>query len=149
MLLLWVVLLAVFLWMFFPMSQGRRFVAYEKRVHVYSGLDETTWKEFLLNMKIFEFHLGTASIDKAAAGLYAAIENIRNLGLFVERADDSNYAEELQAIAAELGYEGEYMLNQNAMARGLYFFPKYLNETTKDYEEDVPPDKFPRRRGDQ
>ena len=131
------------------MSQGRRFLAYEKRVHVYSGLDEATWKEFLLNMKIFEFHLGTASIDKSAAALYAALENIRNLGLFVERSDDSNYAEELQAIAAELGYEGEYMLNQNAMARGLYFFPKYLNETTKDYTEDVPTDKFPRRRGDQ
>lgn len=131
------------------MSQGRRFVDYEKRVHVYSGLDEATWKEFLFNMKTFEFNLGTASIDKAAAALYAALENIRNLGLFVERADDSNYAEDLHAIAAELGYEGEYMLNQNAMARGLYFFPKYLNETIKDYAEDVPPDKFPRRRGDQ
>ena len=131
------------------MSQGRRFVSYEKRVHVYSGLDEVTWKEFLLNMKTFEFNLGTANIDKSAAALYAAIENIRNLGLFVERADDSNYAEELQTIAAELGYEGEYMLNQNAMSRGLYFFPKYLNETTKDYAEDVAPDKFRRRRGDQ
>ena len=102
-----------------------------------------------MNMKTFEFHLGTASIDKSAAALYRAIENIRNLGLFVERADDSNYAEELQTIAAELGYEGEYMLNQNAMARGLYFFPKYLNETIKDYAEDVAPDKFPRLRGDQ
>ena len=102
-----------------------------------------------MNIKTFELLLGTANIDKAAVALYASIENIRNLGLFVERSDDSNYAEELQAIAAELGYEGEYMLNQNAMARGLYFFPKYLNETIKDYAEDAPPDKFPRRRGDQ
>ena len=132
------------------MNQGRRFAAYEKRVHVYSGLDEATWKEFLLNIKTFENLLGTANIDKAADALYGSIENIRNLGLFVERADDSNYAEELQAIAGELGYEGEYMLNQNAMARGLYFFPKYLNETIKDYADDAPPtDKFPRRRGDQ
>ena len=132
------------------MNQGRRFVAYEKRVHVYSGLDEVTWKEFLLNIKTFENLLGTANIDKAADALYGSIENIRNLGLFVERADDSNYAEELQAIAGELGYEGEYMLNQNAMARGLYFFPKYLNETIKDYADDAPPtDKFPRLRGDQ
>ena len=132
------------------MNQGRRFAAYEKRVHVYSGLDEATWKEFLLNIKTFENLLGTANIDKAADALYGSIENIRNLGLFVERADDSNYAEELQAIAGELGYEGEYMLNQNAMARGLYFFPKYLNETIKDYADDAPPTyKFPRRRGDQ
>lgn len=131
------------------MSQGRRFVAYEKRVHVFSGLNEATWKEFLLNMKTFEFLLGTASIDRAAGALYGAVENIRNLGLFVERADESNYTEELEAIASELAYEGEYMLNQNAMARGLYFMPKYLNETLKDYAEDAVPTKFPRRRGDQ
>ena len=149
MLLLWVVLLAVFLWMFFPMSQGRRFVAYEKRVHLYSGLDPSTWKEFLVNIKIFESELGTANIDKSAQALYAALENIRNLGLFIERADDSHMAEDLESIALELGYEGEYMLNQNAIARGLYFFPKYLNETTKDYTEDVVPTKFARRRGDQ
>lgn len=131
------------------MSQGRRFVAYEKRVHVFSGLNEATWKEFLLNMKTFEFLLGTASIDRAAGALYGALENIRNLGLFVERADESNYTEELDAIASELAYEGEYMLNQNAMARGLYFNPKYLNETLKDYAEDAVPTKFPRRRADQ
>ena len=131
------------------MSQGRRFVTYEKRVHKYSGLDPATWKEFLLNIKIFESELGTANIDKSAAGLYAALENIRNLSLFVERADDSHLTEELESIALELGYEGEYMLNQNALARGLYFFPKYLNETLKDYTEDVVPTKFTRRRGDQ
>lgn len=131
------------------MSQGRRFLQYEKRVHVYSGLDANTWKEFLLNMKTFEFLLGTASIDKASGALYGAIENIRNLGLFIERADDSHNADSLEAIASELGYEGEYMLNQNAMARGLYFFPKYLNETVKDYAEDAPQSKFTRRRGDQ
>lgn len=135
--------------MFFPMSQGRRFLTYEKRVHPFSGLDPDTWKQFLFNIKTFEHLLGTASIDKAAQALYGALENIRNLGLFIERSDDSNYAEELEAIALELGYEGEYMLNQNAMARGLYFFPKYLNETLQDYTEDAVPDKFPRRRADQ
>jgi len=131
------------------MSQGRRFVAYEKRVHMYSGLDPSTWNEFLVNIKIFESELGTANIDKSAQALYAALENIRNLGLFVERADDSHMAEDLETIALELGYEGEYMLNQNAISRGLYFFPKYLNETVKDYPEDVVPTKFARRRGDQ
>ena len=131
------------------MSQGRRFVVYEKRVHKYSGLDPSTWKEFLVNIKIFESELGAASIDKAAQALYGALENIRNLGLFIERADDSHMAEDLESIALELGYEGEYVLNQNAIARGLYFFPKYLNETVKDYTEDVVPTKFTRRRGDQ
>ena len=90
MLLLWVVLLVVFLWMFFPMSQGRRFLTYEKRVHPYSGLDPDTWKEFLFNIKTFEHLLGTASIDKAAGALYGALENIRNLDRKSTRLNSSH-----------------------------------------------------------
>ena len=125
------------------MAQSRRFLSFEKRVHVYSGLDPEAWKQFLLNIKTFEFYLGTTRIDESAQALYRALENIRVLGT------GSEWHDETDALADELGYEGEFILNQNAISRGLYFFPKYLNETLKDYSEDVRTDPFPRRRGDQ
>lgn len=134
--------------MFFPMAQGRRFKKYESLVHPYSGLDPGAWKSFLLNIKTFEYYLGTREIDVAAKALYGAIENIRNLGLGIRRSDDTEYQEALDKIGNDLGYEGEYMLNQNAISLGVYFFPKYLNETIKDYPENVPREPFPRRRAD-
>lgn len=100
-------------------------------------------------MKTFEFYLDTARIDESARALYAALENIRTLGLGITQSDTSEYQEELARIALDLGYEGEFVLNQNAIARGIYFFPKYLNETLKDYTEDVRREPFPRRRADQ
>lgn len=135
--------------MFFPVAQGKRFSRYEKLVHPYSGLDPQAWNDFLTNMKTFEFYLDTARIDESARALYAALENIRTLGLGITQSDTSEYQEELARIALDLGYEGEFVLNQNAIARGIYFFPKYLNETLKDYTEDVRREPFPRRRADQ
>lgn len=73
----------------------------------------------------------------SAGNLYAAIENIRNLGLATRRADDAQIQEDLDVIGNELGYEGEYVLNMNAISQGVYFFPKYLNESMIDYPEDV------------
>jgi len=122
---------------------------YEKMVHQYSGLDPNAWKDFLLNIKTFEYYLGTVKIDESAAALYRAIESIRTLGLGITQSDTSEYQEQLAEIANDLGYEGEFVLNQNAIARGLYFFPRYLNETLKDYTEDVRREPFPRRRADQ
>jgi len=34
-----------------------------------------------------------------------------------------------------LGYEGEVILNQNAVDQGVYFFPRYLNESLMEYPE--------------
>ncbi len=118
-------------------------------VHPYSGLDPEAWKDFLINMKTFEFYIDTSRIDESAQALYRALENIRTMGLGITQSDTSEFQEELAKIAADLGYEGEFILNQNAISRGLYFFPKYLNETLKDYTEDVRREPFPRRRADQ
>jgi hypothetical protein len=64
----------------------------------------------------------------AARALYAAMENIRDLGLSVQRSDDTYIQEELAGIAARLGIDGEYDLYTNAKKKGYYFFPRYLNE---------------------
>jgi hypothetical protein len=73
----------------------------------------------------------------ASGALYAALENIRDLGLGLRRADDTDIQEKLTQITRQLGYEGEYILNQNAVNQGLYFFPKYLNESLAEYPEYV------------
>jgi hypothetical protein len=81
--------------------------------------------------------LASTQLEDAAEALYAATENIRDLGLGLRRSDDGEIKEKLAAIAGELGYEGELILNQNASLQGVYFFPKYLNETLIDYPEHV------------
>jgi len=69
--------------------------------------------------------------------LYTAIESIRDLALGNRRADDTQYQEELNLIATNLGIEGEFILNENALQQGLYFYPRYLNNTFDDYVEHV------------
>jgi hypothetical protein len=85
-------------------------------------------------MKLFREKIDT-DIDLAAKALYTAVENVRDIGLGIRHADDSVYQDKLNEIAGELAYEGEYTINQVALSKGLYFFPKYLNETIKDYPE--------------
>jgi hypothetical protein len=74
-------------------------------------------------------------LDDASESLYAATENIKDLGLGLRRADDSEIQEKLGEMAFQLGYEGELILNQNALDQGLYFFPRYLNESLMEYPE--------------
>lgn len=125
--------------MFFPIAgPGDRFRKYEKRVHKFSGLDPESWKRFLYNIKTFETLLRLPDLDGAANALYAALENIRDMGLGIRRADDGDHSEELNAIATELGHEGELAIQQIALTKGLQFFPKYLNESLDDYVDNGP-----------
>jgi hypothetical protein len=116
------------------MGPGRRFKKYEKMVHPYSGLDPTSWQRFLDNLRTFE-QLVSKRVDDASEALYDATENIKDLGLGLRRADDADIQEKLAEIAFQLGYEGELILNQNATSQGVYFFPRYLNESLMDYPE--------------
>ena len=81
--------------------------------------------------------VSTQRVDDASESLYLATENIKDLGLGLRRADDSEIQEKLGEIAFQLGYEGELILNQNAISQGLYFFPRYLNESLMEYPENV------------
>jgi len=94
------------------------------------------------NLRAFE-QLASTQTDDAATALYTAIEAIRDLGLGLRRADDSNIQEELASISMQLGLEGETILNQNAVSQGIYFFPKYLNDTMLDFPEYVAQDPGP------
>lgn len=68
----------------------------------------------------------------AAKALYHAVENIRDIGLSIRRADDSHIQEELDDLASRLSIEGEYELYTSAKKKGFYFFPRYLNEMNED-----------------
>jgi hypothetical protein len=87
-------------------------------------------------MSLFRNKLDT-DLDLSAKALYTAIENVRDIGLGVRHADDTVYQEKLNEIAGELGYEGEHVINEIALSKGIYFFPKYLNETIQEYPEDA------------
>lgn len=118
------------------MGPRAQFKKYEQMVHPYSGLDPTNWERFLQNLRTFE-QLASTRLDDAADALYAATENIRDLGLGLRRADDADIQEKLAGIAGQLGYEGELILNQNSSDQGVYFFPRYLNESLLDFPEYV------------
>lgn len=80
----------------------------------------------------------------AAQALYAAMENIRDLGLSVQRSDDVHIAEKLAGIADRLGIEGEYELYAAAKKKGFYFFPRYLNEMDNNQIDAAPDSSFQR-----
>ena len=65
--------------------------------------------------------------DTTGQSLYRAIEHIRNIGLM-----NTNFTDEINAIADRLGYEGEVFLNQQAVMKGTIFRPKFLNDVIPD-----------------
>ena len=133
--LLLVALLLAVLWILSPKGTHGQFLKFEQAVHPYSGLDPVSWQRFLNNMSLFKNKLDT-DIDLSAKALYTAVENIRDIGLGIRHADDTVYQDSLNDIAGQLAYEGEHVINQIALSKGLYFFPKYLNETIQEYPED-------------
>ena len=102
----------------------------------------------MTNLQEFERLVSTDQLDESAKALYGAVENVRDLALGIRRADDTEHQEALDTIAKELGYEGEFMINTHANAKGIQFFPKYLNESLADYPDVRPEGPFPRLRAD-
>jgi hypothetical protein len=133
--LLWIILLLCLFVILFPTFGGKK-NRFLREVHPYSGLDPQTWE--LLQKHLTEFENQKASLEQRAGGLYRAIEDVRNLGLFIRRADDHEHQETLESIAVQMGVEGETTLFELARKNGLYFFPKYLNDLApEDTEPDV------------
>jgi hypothetical protein len=119
----------------FPTFGGKK-SRFLREVHPYSGLDPQTWD--MLQSHLSEFENQKANLEQRAGGLYRAIEDVRNLALFIQRADDHEHQEKLESIAVQMGVEGETTLFELARNSGMYFFPKYLNDLApKDSELDV------------
>lgn len=143
--LIWITLLLLLFWIAYPMvfvapsaPSVRRLRHYEDQVHPYSGLDPATWSAFVTNLRRCDATIESDPAESAAS-LYRAVDNIYDLGLFVERADDSEHIETLGAIAQQLAMEGETAISREASLNGISFAPKHLNGTVPD-ETDVDPD---------
>lgn len=102
----------------------------------------------MTNIQEFERLASTDQLDDSANSLYACVEDVRNLALNIRRADDAEHQDKLNEIANELGYEGEFIINQNAISKGIQFFPKYLNDSLVDYPDGRSEGPFPRLRSD-
>jgi hypothetical protein len=102
------------------------------------------WDRFKTNIRLFEEEEDVAVAGKA---LYLAVENIRDIGLSIRRADDSHIQAELDDLASRLGVEGEYELYASAKKKGFYFFPRYLNEMNEDGIDASPVDEKTFNRG--
>jgi prefoldin subunit 5 len=62
-----------------------------------------TWE--MLQSHLAEFENQQASLEQRAGALYQAIEDVRNLALFIRRADDHEHQEKLESIAVQMGVE--------------------------------------------
>jgi len=133
--LLWIILLMCLFVILFPTFGGKK-NRFLREVHPYSGLDPHTWELLQSHLAVFENQ--KASLEQRAGGLYRAIEDVRNLALFIRRADDHEHQDALESIAVQMGTEGETTLFEIAHKNGLYFSPKYLNDLApEDTEPDV------------
>jgi hypothetical protein len=130
--LLWIILLLCLFVILFPTFGGKK-NRFLREVHPYSGLDPQTWE--LLQKHLEQYENTKASLDQRAAGLYSAIEDVRNIGLSIRRADDHEHQERLEDIAFQMGVEGETTLFALAQKQGVYFFPKYLNDLPPENTE--------------
>jgi hypothetical protein len=132
--LLWIVLLLCLFAILFPNTGFPKTLAsrYERLVHPYSGLDPDEWRSLKVNIRAFE---GQQDVGLAARQLDAALGNIRNLALAIQRSDDGDIQQRLEDIAEQLAIEGERIIFDMATKQRVYFFPKYLNETIDSQTE--------------
>ena len=141
---LWLkILLLVFLFTIFfpyhipPVEPAQRFI---NEVHPYSGLSPDLFREFVSNVKDFDRFV---QVDPARASnsLDRALEALRELSLYTQRADQVELFEDLNHIADRLAYMGEELLQRTSARVGVRFFPKYLNDIIPPSLDD-PADTF-------
>ena len=135
MLFLWVALLVAVLWIFFPRVGTTHFHSYIEKIHPYSGLDPELFHLFVYHVNGFEAE-SKKSPDLAADHLYRAIDTAKSLALCIRRADDGEIQDNILAITNQMGLEGETILNQLSLDKGVYFDPKYLNNTMLYYADE-------------
>ena len=136
-------LLLIFLFTIFfpyhipPVEPMQRFI---NEVHPYSGLSPDMFRQFVANIKEVDHW---AHLDPARAGraLDQALEAIRELSLYTQRADQVELAEELNHIADRVAYTGEELIQRTSARMGIRYFPKYLNDIIPPPLDD-PTDSF-------
>jgi hypothetical protein len=137
---LWLkIALLIFLFtIFFPYHPQplESFQGHIQEVHPYSGLAPEQFRKFVNNLTLCQ-QLVYTKPKEANAALGEALEAIRELSLYTQRADQDELAVELNAIANRVALTGEELIQRTSARMGIRFFPKYLNETIPDPLEDA------------
>ena len=138
MLLLWILLVMVLVWIFYPKQVSvtpglKRFKEFESRVHVYSGLDPETWDRFLVHLRHADDTVDTDPTTSATF-LYLAIDDVYDLSM---ATTDDEHQGSLMSIASAIARVGEQAIVQSATSLGVVFSPKYLNETLPGDTDEV------------
>jgi len=71
----------------------------------------------------------------ASEHLYRAIDAVKDLALYIERADDGEIQGKMLEITNRMGLEGETLIQQTVLEKGLRFNPRYLNDTILYYSQ--------------
>jgi len=98
------------------------------------------FRSFVNNVKICSSAVYTDP-KKASIALYQAIDDVRELSLYTQRADQDELGSELESIAYRLGLSGEEIIQRMSLRYGVRFIPKYLNDKIPDSIND-PADPF-------
>jgi hypothetical protein len=114
-----------------PTEPFQRFI---DEIHPYSGLSPDHFYLFLNQMDALKANLRT-NPEAAASALYQAVEHIRDMALYTQRADD-DHADAMNHIATRLAAAGEDVIQSSARIIGVRFFPRYLNDIMADTSDD-------------
>jgi len=108
----------------------------QKEIHEYSGVSPDRYMSYITNM---DNAMNILRLDPtlSAQYLYAALEDLRNVGLNIP-GGDSGVPHELFEHAKELGKLFESSIMQESLQQGVRFNPAYLNDyfiTNKEQNE--------------
>ena len=111
-------------------KQNERLHELKIEAQEFSGLNPELFREFLNNMTLFEESLEFP--DLSSKYLYQAIDALERMALYtISSSVDAN--ETVHEIVKEIGMEGELMILESSMNKGLSFRPTYLNNMDDFY----------------
>jgi hypothetical protein len=108
-------------------KQNERLHELKIEAQEFSGLNPELFKEFLNNMTLFEDTLSPIY-------LYQAIDSLERMALYTT-SSSVDAVEVVHEIVKEIGMEGELVILEDSMNKGLSFRPTYLNNMDDFYIE--------------
>ena len=106
----------------------------KQEAHKYSGIHPEHFGEFMNNLELFEEN--SADPPLAIEYLHRSINALEELALYTG-SGSSPVRDDVHVIVQRLGILGETIILKNALDKGLYFRPTYLNNTEHFYRNDL------------
>ena len=91
----------------------------ERKIVKYSGLNPSSYTEFVNNLQLMK------TTDEPDY-LYKALDNLENLSLYTQNSD-LHVVEDIKGIIVSLGKDGETYIMKHSLDKGHSFVPVYLN----------------------